>query len=605
MRKRILRAWAVLAAATVLAAALAVSASAGNVTDSVIDRGRTCSVTLVKLRENSGRVIETDGKPSPAVSGEPMKGIRFSILKIADFAAVSGDEAVGIFFEGLDSGLSSLLTGRGAAPEKTMIGGNAYYTAEALEEAIRAAGRSPGDVPGEAAISSYVKTSGGAVRTAATDGDGRTRVEGLPTGLYLIAEEEESGSPTGSSSPEGAAEIIHVPSSPLLVCLPFTDRDTAESAGEWLYDVTVYPKNQTVQIPKFIVSEDDGDTLKQTEDIEIGESIREVIAADAPAPAGDGKVYESYEILDVMQQGLSFRSLDSVRLGRHVAELKKLSDLSGFETLRRGQDYEVLRGERGNTALTDGSSAGTKAFRVRFLEPGLAKLNALEYFGQVAVVFDAYASRDASDGEASANTNKPSLTAKNTGTGRYTVSGNEPGVFLYRIRIKKKGVNNPEKVSFEISRGGKKLGFVREKAGLYHLFDNDLDQAESVPVTERVSPDSGGTLRIRGLDADSYVFEEKTTEAGYELLGSKFTVTLTASSPADGSLSSAVLSIEGRTTNAEVAGGTASFSVENSRALTLRTGGSGNRRIYIACLIFAAAAGIIYILAARRRKNIR
>lgn len=68
-----------------------------------------------------------------------------------------------------------------------------------------------------------------------TDKNGRTHVEGLPLGLYLLVETEVPEQVTDSTNP-------------WFVSLPFTnytDVDGDKGGQEWLYDMTVYPKNQT------------------------------------------------------------------------------------------------------------------------------------------------------------------------------------------------------------------------------------------------------------------------------------------------------------------------------------------------------------------------
>ena len=72
---------------------------------------------------------------------------------------------------------------------------------------------------------------------------------------------------------------------PLLVSVPMTNQTTIgnNAAGTaWQYDVTVYPKNQTINNPKRIIKEDDKNTLIDHGDYEIGETVHQVLLPEAP-----------------------------------------------------------------------------------------------------------------------------------------------------------------------------------------------------------------------------------------------------------------------------------------------------------------------------------
>ncbi len=595
-------------AAAAVAAALAAPVFAAQTEPSVIDKNRTGSLTLIKIRENSAAVIENNGKVLEQPPGSSMKGIRFGALKIADIAAAAGPEGTGIFFTSADSGFLALAKESGAAPEPVTIGGKTYYTADALTAALEAVCSSKGAVPGEVKLNSLVKNDTRTKHMSATDAGGKTVLTGLELGLYLIAEEDSSGYRGDTDPVTGLADTIRNPASPMLVSIPMTDPGTGGTASGWMYDITVYPKNQTAAIPKYIVSESDKDTLTLSDDAEIGETVTQLITSDAPAvqklfDESNHRRYESYTITDRMDAGLSLKSIESVRLGPQIRNPGKLSDFGNFKTLAEGTDYEVLKGDSGSVKLGSGNIAGTKAFRISFLPAGIEKLNSLEYAGQVAVIFNSLVTREASDGEGSANRNKPELTAKNANTEAYKITGNEPGIYTYRIRLTKRGVTDPGKVSFSVKRNGKQVLFSRDKAGVYHIFDNDLDDAQKAPKTGEISPAPDGTLVIRGLDADTYDFTEKTTQTGYELLKSSFSVALTANNPADGRLKKAVISTTDGSAEIHVSSGTASFEVENMKSLILRTGGSGVKIFYSLGGAAALASAVFAIYMNRRRRE--
>lgn len=604
MKQRKIRKLLAVLTAGLLAALLAVPAFPDQSSPSVIDPSKTGSLTLIKIKENSASVIESGGHPSSEIRGEGMSGICFGAVKIAEIEAVtSGD--VGIWFADLDSSFSALLKDCGVTIESKKIKDKTYYSIEALETAVGRMNQASGSIPGEVKAADYVRGSSKTKHLPATDKNGKAAVSGLPLGLYLVAEEDYSGYHTDDPSGLKLSEHIHNPASPFLVSIPMTDPGDGKVSFSWNYDITVYPKDQTVRIPKYIVSEDDGDTLLQSEDLEIGETVRQVIEAGAPAVErnASNRRYEHYTVTDTMQKGLSFVNVESVRYGPLLPAPSKLSDFKSMSVMQRGKDYEVYKDAEGSVKLTDANAAGTKVFRVELLPEGLSKLNAMEYSGAVAVIFNARLTKDAEDGEGKPNKNQPSLTVKNANTRQYTIRGNEPGVYTYRVVLTKKGVSSPEMVKFSIKRKGSALSFVKEKNGFYHLSDHDTERSANVPGTEELSPAGDGTLTIRGLDAGSYEFTEKSTASGYDLLKSSFTVTLEAGRPADGMLKRAVISSDGSSSEIRVQRGTAGFEVENQKAPVLRTGGFGTKGIRI-CAILAGIFAIL-LLPVKLRKNRR
>lgn len=78
------------------------------------------------------------------------------------------------------------------------------------------------------------KTAKGKVATDSTNSEGMVTFGSLPVGLYLVIETR-------------APESVTVPAKPFLVSIPMTRVGTTGKDTQWLYDVTVYPKNSTVQ----------------------------------------------------------------------------------------------------------------------------------------------------------------------------------------------------------------------------------------------------------------------------------------------------------------------------------------------------------------------
>ncbi|GAA3850115.1 hypothetical protein KACC15558_31200 [Brevibacterium ammoniilyticum] len=152
-----------------------------------------------------------------------------------------------------------------------------------------------------------------------TDANGQV-TQDLPFGLYKV---EETGS--------GGNNIVS-PAQPFLVTLPLP-----QSGGKWLYDVNVYPKNQT-------------NKTKPTKEIsnptklDIGADVTWTITAPVPPKFGDD-TYRSFTITDSLDPRLTCKTIE----------------LDGFT---EGTDY---------TATCDGQTAN-----IEFTSTGLGKLKAGE-----------------------------------------------------------------------------------------------------------------------------------------------------------------------------------------------------------------------------------
>lgn len=148
------------------------------------------------------------------------------------------------------------------------------------------------------------------------DGDGA----GLPLGVYVIY---EAAYPSQVTDP-----------SPFVVTLPTTAVEGEKAGVYWIYDVQAHPKNavKDLTIEKHIIADQgeatryevqDGvndpsnDTLTDTEDYEIGDTIRYWVKAEVPATIGE---LEYYYILDRMSIGQTF--VNDVASGNRMAQME-------------------------------------------------------------------------------------------------------------------------------------------------------------------------------------------------------------------------------------------------------------------------------------------
>ena len=558
----------------------------------VIDPEKTGSLTIYKISENNGNVYEGNGKANEAFANRGIPGAMFEIVKIADIS-MGADDTNGVSggFTGLDSDLNMLFATYGIDIKMEGTGSNRYLTTEKIMQGFQdLLSISTNSASGEDIVRSYVSSKSTKKQLGPTDNTGKAEISGLPLGLYLVAE-VSAASGSGSESTQSSGNL----SSPFLVSLPMSAGDDNDSNTYWMYDVTVYPKVPNITVPKYIV-DDDGETLRETADYEIGETVHQIIAPSIPVVGtGENKGYEKYVVTDKMEKGLSVSEVTSVKLGPWVADPTSTAAFSNFTKLTKGTDYAVFKND-GTDELTSNNASGTKKFRVELLPDGLAKLKGLNQCGQLVVFFDAVVTGEADAGNGSPNVNTPTLTAKQTGGPAVTFTGNSPAVYTYRLNIDKVGVSDYSKVSFSVSRGDTQLQFIKESDGVYHLFDHDTDNVGNAKTA--VIPDSGGHLALKGLDSDTYKITEQSTQSGRELLKSAFEVTLTGKTPVNGELQEARLSVGTMSTTLTIEQGTASMQVQNRSALVLRTGGSGVVLIYL----FGIALVLTVMKAGRKEK---
>ncbi|MDO4623207.1 MAG: SpaH/EbpB family LPXTG-anchored major pilin [Eubacteriales bacterium] len=588
---------AVLSAA-VLAMPMGAAVSAEeNELASIIDVDRTGSITINKLKDNSDFSKEGNGSVDPTVTQPGMEGIEFTVLKIADIETAAYDNSIGTYYTNLDAGFAELLSENHIQTGGKEAEGRIYYTAGELSAMLNGLNHVKGTVSGETKVINYVKDNSHSIVLKKTDKNGTASVSGLPLGVYLTAETDYSAYVDADTG-----DTIYNPSSPFLVSIPMTNQDEntgiqldgkeTKKGTAWQYDVVVYPKNQTVSIHKYIVSEADDASLVESDDHEIGEEFRQVISSAAPA-AADGHLYEKYVVTDTMEAGLNMTEVVEVRLGDRVASPESVEDFQSAAVLVKDTDYKIE------------CSSDRTEFSVVFLKSGLEKLNARTANGQVTVVFKTILTSEASDGNADPNTNQPKLICKNQSKEEHTIIGNIPKVYAYRLHITKKGVSDASRVFFSVYKGETELVFVHEGSGIYHLFDNDDDQAKE--GKKNIAPAADGTLILRGLDADTYQIVEKATESGHELLKNRISVTLNSLDEEngklapDGNLANALLTAGDTSMQISVDKGTAGFTVKNDSSISLKTGGMGRTWFYLvmgACIVSG-----IFMSLLQRKKN--
>ncbi|MGO5335662.1 hypothetical protein ACTQZS_02495 [Bilifractor sp. LCP19S3_H10] len=761
------------------------------------DPSKTGSLTIYKYEDNEGVMDEGDGQYhsledlntafglSEGQKLRPMSGVQFTATKIADISEIAGTTDTRIAYTGVDAAFTALLKSYGINLNVSRLslpsGENvSSCTFKDMENALKAMNASTGttdkEVPGETALIRYGKDHP-TKQFPLTDGKGKTSLTDLPLGLYLITETDYRPSAKAVlESQQGAEDVqgdttqnhqdVENFSSPYLVSVPMTNISTLdgkEAGTVWQYDITSYPKNQTTSITKKIVSSDPEDKLllEDYEDYDIGDTVRQVIYADAPAnltldyhdlgynsqaeldaavKAGtederslyQARPYTTFAISDSMTEGLKFGSVERVFLTPYVGSPSTEMGFEQYTSTEQGkkqelqvnQDYVVIKKPITGNAVSDSGSftvpadnkASSTEFTVQLTDKGIAKLNALtdKMRSQVVVYFTSMVTPKARIGTDFKNTNQATLTWKHSNTSTHTKKSNETRIFTYELDLTKtpgSGTSgNANKSSFDPSQAaftvrqmvtsghgyagekgylqkghtadtagqvqgllanannlghldGKTGGdtdyvrFVKESDGVYHVYSKTSDSSNT-PVTT-IHPAKSGKLQIKGLDSETYRFQETDTDTRFSLFSQTFDITLSPLSQTDqegtqkgggngltqeqiqssstatnylaanglavnhvnGQLAQATVTTgntrnvtmklggtynnEQSYTGASAKGknnGVASLTVKNDKTITLLTGGTGRYIVYasaaIGCLILA-----VYTAKTKRKKS--
>lgn len=167
---------------------------------STINKGQLGSITIYKRALDSG-VTPGDAGDGEAMTGKPqgtaLKDTGFTIYRVKD------TEALLDYYNGLSTGAAAEVTVDSCFKDKTS------YTKENLRTEI-----SQAKVENE----------------KFTDENGMAKFDGLKVGMYLVIETQ-------------APQAVTVPVEPFLVSIPMTRIGDTAAGEQWLYDVTVYPKN--------------------------------------------------------------------------------------------------------------------------------------------------------------------------------------------------------------------------------------------------------------------------------------------------------------------------------------------------------------------------
>lgn len=161
------------------------------------------------------------------------------------------------------------------------------------------------------------ETAAGAQCTTAKDGS--VKLDQLSMGLYYIEETDNHNAQKCVAKDDGngydcSKVSITKKTAPFFVTTPLPNPKAKDVAGAWIYDVNVYPKNDTSAIrPKKEVSELNRDDFVPG-DVEGHTTITWKISVPLSEPQGKYNTYTNIGFVDKLVNGLVYEKIKSARI---------------------------------------------------------------------------------------------------------------------------------------------------------------------------------------------------------------------------------------------------------------------------------------------------
>ena len=442
-----------------------------------------------------------------------IQGVEFTYLRVADIAmsneVVDNQRQVGVLY-GFDSSdrSNAVLSAIGltAADAHKSENGINYYTSDSLNNKLSAA-LAANATNVKNALETAVKNGG--VAMTETDATGHTSASNMEQGLYLVVE---------TRVPENVTSTCN----PFLISLPMTTVD----GSEWLYDLTVYPKNQTgnPDLEK-TVREDKNSTGKNTGSLtdikdgyahtttaSVGDVVDYQIISTLPTITSKASSLSEYTYVDTLSKGIRYNKNDVV--------IEFFKDAGCTDKITTWNENSVK--------FTVTYDETQNAMAIKMTEAGLSEINESEsvYTDSVKrgysdcamrITYAATLTADAQMGDKD-NPNTVTLTWKRTNTTYYDTLEDCCHVYTYGVDILKQfsdGKGNIQNVKFNLHNDTDNCYIIADlKDGTYYAKGFTSKKSDATTFV----PNSSGHIVVKGLEDDSYSLTETATDKGYVLL---------------------------------------------------------------------------------------
>jgi len=442
-----------------------------------------------------------------------IQGVEFTYLRVADITMnnelVDGQRQVGVLY-GFDSSersnavLSAIdLT---AADAHKTEGGINYFTSDSLNNKLAAA-LAANATNVKNALETAVKNGG--VAMPETDASGHTSASDMELGLYLVVETR-------------VPEMVTSTCNPFFVSLPMTTID----GSEWLYDLTVYPKNQTgnptldktVREAKNSTGKNTGsladikDGYEHTATASVGDIVDYQIISTLPTITSKASSLSEYTYVDTLSKGIRYNKNDVV--------IEFFKDAGCTDKIAT---WAVNSGK-----FTVGYDDTANTMTIRMTDTGLAEINEATtvYTDSVKrgysdctmrITYAATLTSDAQMGNKD-NPNEVELTWKRTNTTYYDTLKDCCHVYTYGIDVLKQFSDNGgnlRNVKFRLHNDTDDVFVIADlKDGVYYAKGFAAKKTDATTFV----PNSSGHIVVKGLEDDTYSLTETATDKGYVLL---------------------------------------------------------------------------------------
>ena len=511
--------------ALILATLMAIGLMTTAFAEPTIDPGKKASLSIYKYditkASNDGAwdvesYVSTglhDDAVIDKLSKYAIQGVEFTYLRVADITMnnelVDGQRQVGVLY-GFDSSersnavLSAIdLT---AADAHKTEGGINYFTSDSLNNKLAAA-LAANATNVKNALETAVKNGG--VAMPETDASGHTSASDMELGLYLVVETR-------------VPEMVTSTCNPFFVSLPMTTID----GSEWLYDLTVYPKNQTgnptldktVREAKNSTGKNTGsltdikDGYEHTATASVGDTVDYQIISTLPTITSKASALSEYTYVDTLSRGIRYNKNDVV--------------IEFFKDA--GCTDKITTWDENSGKFTVAYDDAQNIMTIRMTEAGLMEINeaATVYTDSVKrgysdctmrITYAATLTADAKMGDTD-NPNEVVLTWRRTNNTYFDTLKDCCHVYTYGIDVLKQfsdNGGNVRNVKFRLHNDTDDCYIIAEqKDGVYYAKGFAAKKSDATTFI----PNAQGHIVAKGLEDDAYSLTEIATDKGYVLL---------------------------------------------------------------------------------------
>lgn len=458
---------------------------------------------------------EADSKAETELSDYAIKGVVFTTLKVADFYTYTDengdDNSVRVLYGFSDEKLVKMI-GLDMANASLTKNNKYYFNSTDIGKALKTKlENSNTETKNE--LEDYIRENNGK-DLEETDYAGLTKITGLDLGLYLVVETY-------------VPDDVTFTTNPFLIQLPMTSAD----GSKWMYDVNVYPKNQTdvPTLDKKVADDDDysingnnGHKLNDTATISEGDIADYRITSKLPEIKSKASYLTKYTFVDKLSsKGLVYNK-DSVEL--HWYESKEDAE-------NNNTDNAIASWKQSDDKFNLDINENTMT--ISMTEKGLKEINP-SYSGCYVVIAYNITVKSTADlilGD-EGNPNTVRLTYSRTNTKYEETMVDEAIVYSYGIDLTKvfsDGNGDMSKVKFILRNTSRKTD---DKTNAYYVIADKLSDGEyyvSGETTDKEKatefiPNKNGKINIYGIEAGKYELSETATDSDYSLLGKNISI---------------------------------------------------------------------------------